>query len=245
MSSEQLAEDFQSLVDTIAGTADVQAVLQSLTEFAAVMLSTATGEQIECAVTLHRRRRTATISGSSETAIALDRIEQTLGDGPCVDALENGVPVILSDVHQDQRWPEYQLALAAAGIESALGVPMDLAHESGAVLNFFAPRPRVFDDDVVASASRFAEMASKALRLAIRLAASDQRGQDLKSAMENRTVIDLACGMIMAQNRCSQDDAFNILRRASSDRNQKLHLVALSVVERLTGTKNPISHFDG
>lgn len=35
--------------------------------------------------------------------------------------------------------------------------------------------------------------------------------------MGNRSVIDLACGMIMAQNRCSKDEAFEVLTRASND----------------------------
>jgi hypothetical protein len=37
----------------------------------------------------------------------------------------------------------------------------------------------------------------------------------------------------MAQNRCSQDEAFELLKSASSARNIKLHLVAAGVVESL------------
>ena len=39
----------------------------------------------------------------------------------------------------------------------------------------------------------------------------------------------------MAQNRCSRDEAFALLRRASQHRNLKLREVARTVIERFTG----------
>jgi AmiR/NasT family two-component response regulator len=54
--------------------------------------------------------------------------------------------------------------------------------------------------------------------------------------MENRTVIDLAIGVIMGQNRCSPEDAFEILKRASNSRNRKLADVARSVVASVTSS---------
>ncbi|MFJ4210065.1 ANTAR domain-containing protein [Paenarthrobacter sp. NPDC089675] len=235
MTAEDRAEDFEQLVDLIAGTEDIKEFLDGLTGFSAAMMSGAIGVHIECAVTLRRRKRTATIGGSSERAITLDRIEQAMGEGPCVDALDSGVPKVLEDAASDPRWPDYSEALLAAGIASALGVPMELGEESAAVLNFFAAEPGVFTRKAIDDAVLFVAMSSKALRLAVRIAAADQRGDDLRTAMESRTVIDLACGMIMAQNRCSHDEAFEILRRASSDRNRKLRDVAQEIVDRMAG----------
>ncbi|WP_186329242.1 GAF domain-containing protein [Arthrobacter sp. U41] len=122
MVSDELVDDFEQLVDLIADTEDIKSVLGGLTVFAAEMMSKATKAPIECAVTLRMRKRTATIGGSSDRAVVLDRIEQALGDGPCVDALDSGVPVLLGDVQSDPRWPEYRSALAAADVRGALGV---------------------------------------------------------------------------------------------------------------------------
>ncbi|WP_284978578.1 ANTAR domain-containing protein [Arthrobacter sp. fls2-241-R2A-200] len=57
-------------------------------------------------------------------------------------------------------------------------------------------------------------------------------------------MIDLACGMIMAQNRCSQAEAFDVLRRASSDRNQKLYAIAMDMVSRVSGEQRAEAHFE-
>ena len=86
-------------------------------------------------------------------------------------------------------------------------------------------------------------MAGRALRLAVRIATVQSRAEDLQAAMEHRTAIDLACGVVMAQNRCSQDEAMAILTRVSSNRNQKLRDVAADVLRNLSG-EEVRTHFD-
>jgi AmiR/NasT family two-component response regulator len=61
--------------------------------------------------------------------------------------------------------------------------------------------------------------------------------------MQNRTVIDLACGVIMAQNRCSQEEAMALLMQASSNRNQKLRVLAAEVLGRVS-SGSVTTHFD-
>ena len=174
----------------------------------------------------------------------LDAIEDRLGQGPCEEALRTGVPVLLGDVDTDLRWPQYREALAAAGCQSVLGMPLELGPDAAAVLNFFAPATGLFTEDTVADAEVFAAMAGQALRLSLRIATADQLAENLRAAMESRTAIDLACGIIMAQNRCSHDEAFGILRRSSSTRNQKLHALAEEIVASFSGTPAAATHFE-
>ncbi|WP_457945949.1 GAF and ANTAR domain-containing protein [Pseudarthrobacter sp. alpha12b] len=244
MVDQDLADDLEGLVDLVAGMEDIKSVLDGLTGLAAAAMTGATGVPIDCAVTLHRRKRTVTIGGSSGRAAVVDRIEQSLGDGPCIEALESGVPVLLGDVSSDPRWPEYRSALTAAGIASSLGIPMNLEDDAGAVLDFFAPVSGVFSEEGVAEGMRFADMAGKALRLAVRIAAADHRAENMKAAMDTRTAIDLACGIIMAENKCSKDRAFEILRSASNTRNQKLNELAEALVHRFAAPEDANAHFE-
>jgi AmiR/NasT family two-component response regulator len=62
--------------------------------------------------------------------------------------------------------------------------------------------------------------------------------------MESRTMIDLATGAIMAQNRCSQEAAMKILKIASSTRNVKLREIAASVVASISEDPRVRTHFD-
>ncbi|MDQ0768069.1 GAF domain-containing protein [Pseudarthrobacter defluvii] len=244
MVDQDIADDFEGLVDLIAGMEDIKSVLDGLTGLAAAAMTGATGVPIECAVTLHRRKRTATIGGSSGRAVVIDRIEQGLGDGPCIEALESRVPVLLGDVSSDPRWPEYCSALSAAGIAGSLGIPMNMEDDAGAVLDFFAPVSGLFTEQTVAEGKRFADMAGKALRLAVRIASAEQRAENMRAAMDTRTAIDLACGIIMAENKCSKDRAFEVLRSASNTRNQKLNELAETLVNRFSAPEDAKAHFE-
>lgn len=236
-------DEFVQLHDLIIGSTNVGGFLTELSIVAASTLSDAAGVFIECGVTLRRRKRTATIAGSSERAAMLDKLEQAIGDGPCIAALESMTPVVLGDVATDTRWPEYQKVLADNGCRSVLGVPLALDENQSAALNFFSSEPDVYAPAVVTRAEGFAHLAGRALRLALRIADAQNLADDLRAAMQSRTTIDLACGVIMAQNRCTQEEAMALLTRASSHRNQKLRDLAGEVLGRVSnGTVN--THFD-
>jgi AmiR/NasT family two-component response regulator len=92
--------------------------------------------------------------------------------------------------------------------------------------------------------SKRIHIASKALRLAVRISQLAEAKAHLIAAMESRTTIDLATGAIMAQNRCSQETAIRILRIASKTRNVKLRDIAASVVASISHDPRVRTHFD-
>ena len=228
-------EQFLKLHDLIIGSTNVSGFLTELSIVAATTLSETSGTHMECGVTLRRRKRSATVAGSSDRARTLDKLEQVLGEGPCLTSLEIMKPVVLADIDTDPRWPEYRKVLADNGCRSVLGVPLALDENQSAALNFFADEPGVFSEGVISRAEAFADLAGRALRLALRIADAQNLAEDLSAAMQNRTTIDLACGVIMAQNRCSQDEAIALLTKASSHRNQKLRDLAAEVLARVNG----------
>ena len=222
------------LQDLLMGTENVEDFLDQLAALSAATLSRLIGAKIECGVTLQRRKRTMTVAGSSPRAIMLDRIEQSMGEGPCIEALRTKSVVLLADVDADPRWPAYQLQLASHGCRSTLGVPLEIGEDAAAALNFFGSETGIFTEEVIKEAAGFADLAGRTLRLAVRIATAQSRAEDLQAAMEHRTSIDLACGVVMAQNRCSQHEAMAILTKVSSNRNQKLRDVAAEVLRNLT-----------
>ncbi|UZX03401.1 GAF and ANTAR domain-containing protein [Arthrobacter sp. CDRTa11] len=243
MDTPEEMDDVERLQDLVADMEDIKGFLQGMTGRAAAAMTRATNTRIECAVTLRRRKRSATIAGSSDDAVLLDGIEQRLGDGPCLLAVRTGVPVLLGDVSSDARWPEFREELGDKGFHSALGIPLEVGSNASAVLNFFAAERGVFTQETIDEAERFGDVAARALRLGLRIAAAELRAHDLASAMESRTTIDMARGIIMAQNRCTGEEAFDILRRVSSTRNEKLHDVAGGVVAGVAGPPRAM-HFE-
>jgi hypothetical protein len=231
------------LQDLVLDSRDVGDFLLELCEYSAALASPDGGPMLDCAVTLLRRRRALTGTGNTPRARTLNEIQERMGQGPCLTALQELRTVVIKDTASDVRWPKYAEALLRENVHSVLAVPLVLEQDASASINFFSATPDLFHEGLVASAQQYAAQAQKALRLAVRIGTKQQRADDLQDAMRSRTVIDLAVGVIMGQQRCSQTAAFEILSSAASSRNHKLRDVARELLENLTD-HSVKTHFD-
>jgi GAF domain-containing protein len=233
----------QHLNQLVLNSADVEEFLGELARVSARSLSEP-GDEILCGITLLRQRKAATVASSSAAAQAMDEIQYAFSDGPCVTASRDQVTIHVEDLETEERWPEFAAKIRDHDMRSILAVPFLLDGETRAALNLYSHRPRRFDERARELASIFVSQTSMALRLAVRFAHFSDTTTDLKATLETRTGIDVAVGIIMAQNRCSQAEAFELLKAASSARNVKLHTVAAGIVEAL-GQGPTRTHFDG
>src|SRR4051794_34364915 len=243
MSSSSVTEPVDQLQSILVGAENAVEFLSGLSKLAAAAVSEAADDDVECAVTIKVRRRPTTAAGSSKRAVELDQMEQAIGDGPCIAALRQMSPVVIDDVTTDLRFPELNRKFAETGVYSSLGVPLEISGEASAALNFFASKPQAFTPNVYDKAAGFAAAAHNTLHLSVRIDTARNRAEDLEAAMQSRTAINLACGVIMAQNRCSQAEAMEILTKVSSHRNRKLRDVATDLIEQLPGGSIQ-THFD-
>lgn len=222
----------QHLQELVLSSSDVEDFLHELARVSAHSLSEP-GDEILCGITLFRHRKAVTVASSSAAAQALDEIQCALGDGPCVSASREQETVYIPEVEDCARWPQYAAAVRGQGVRSILAVPFLLDGDTRAALNLYSHRPGRFDGRALELARDFVNQTSLALRLAVRFAHYSDTAANLKATLESRTSIDVAVGIIMAQNRCSQSEAFELLKSASSARNIKLNIVAAGLVESL------------
>jgi hypothetical protein len=83
------------LEDLILDSTDVRDFLQELTEFTAKELSN-TIPGIHAAITLRRRKRSTTAAASSPEAHLLDEIQQSHGQGPCIEAMNTARTIVVA-----------------------------------------------------------------------------------------------------------------------------------------------------
>ena len=100
-----------------------------------------------------------------------------------------------------------------------MSLPLHTDSEVVGALNIYATQAWTFGPPEQLVGGRFAEEASRALTLAVRLAEHSEMSAHLQAALASRAVIDQALGIIMGQNRCTADEAFEVLRTASQNRN--------------------------
>jgi ANTAR domain len=63
----------------------------------------------------------------------------------------------------------------------------------------------------------------------------------LQARLESMPVIEQAKGILMAQQRCGPDEAFDLLRRASQRANIKISVLAAQIVENVASPEGPRS----
>lgn len=231
------------LQDAVLDSDDVGKFLDELVKLARSEIGRTIHHEVFCAVTLLRPRRAATVASSGEEARQMDEVQYNFDDGPCLRAARERHIVHIPDFHHEERFAEYRAAVEKYGVRSAVGVPVILPGGANAAIDIYCREPYAFPDEALAQAETFAAEASKSLKLAVKMAKLSEASRDLEAALDSRTVINLAAGVMMAQNRCSQQEAIEILKAASNARNMKMHAVAQAVLDSV-GETEPSTHFE-
>jgi GAF domain-containing protein len=225
------AEAAAELQQLLLATDDIEDFLRQLALLAATVLP----GDISCGITLRRNRHATTVASSDRRASQVDEIQYEHDQGPCLTTLDTGEPILIEDLADDDRWDAYQMPALAHGVRSSLSLPLFSGSGVIGALNIYATRPHAFGQRERPTAERFADEASRALTLAVRMAERTEMSEHLQKALASRAVIDQALGVIMGQNRCTVDEAFEILRNISQHRNVKLREVAAEIITAVSG----------
>jgi GAF domain-containing protein len=219
------------LQQLLLATEDITGFLDQL---ATLTLKVVPGE-VSCGITLRRDHGAFTVASSDSRASQVDEIQYGHDEGPCLHSLATGQVVVVDDLAEDDRWGGYRMPALGHGVRSSLSLPLSADGEVIGALNIYATRPRVFGPPEQLVAGRFADEASRALALAVRMAERSEMSAHLQAALASRAVIDQAMGIVMGQNRCTADEAFEVLRSISQNRNVKLRDIAAAMVTSVSG----------
>lgn len=181
----------------------------------------------QCGVTLQRRgQRPRTTAASGPLSEAVDDLQYTIGEGPCLDAATGDDLVVTNDLLTDARWPGFaQLCVEQTGVRSMLSVRLAMAGDVRAAINFYAHRADSFMDVDVSVATFLAPLAAASVQAHI----YQQEAAELRTALGTSRQIGAAVGILMSQRALTYDEAFDQLRRASQHLNVKLRDLAAEV----------------
>jgi GAF domain-containing protein len=228
------ASEALNTLDTIALLLETDSLDQFLRALAQSALRLAV-EADGCGITLERQGRPVTVSSAGESATKLDEAQYGQDDGPCLQAMRTGLEVSVPDTLREDRWGDYPAYAAACGARSSLSLPIAPHSHTAGALNLYAPRPYAFADMDLMPLRLLASEATGAIALGQRIADSEQFAADLEAALRSRTVIDQAIGVIMGQQRCAPEKAFEVLRTASQHRNVKLRELCAELITNIVG----------
>jgi GAF domain-containing protein len=207
-SDDGLAAGLAGLSHLLAGTSSFEAYLGEVAKLAVLAVPGAEG----AGVTMIEAGRPDTIVASDPFVRDVDAIQYRVGEGPCISAASTGKTVTTGALGDDEMWPAFGPMAADLGIHSAISLPLMLDGDVLGALNVYAYAHDAFDQSSRLVGELFAGPAAVALHNARVLDQARRTAAKLQEALDGRSVVDRAVGILMSRSGHSAEDAFLRLR---------------------------------
>jgi hypothetical protein len=179
---------------------------------------------------LRRAGRVETVAASDDVARRIDELEKALGEGPCLDAIDDDEPDqhMCSDLPGgSSKWPRLgQAIMAETSVRGMAGFRLRQGGKKVGALNVFSDTAGALTDgslDQAVLLTAFASVTLSALE-------AGEEATTLRRGLESNREIGKAVGLLMATHNIDDDRAFEMLAKVSQEMNLKVAEVAAQVV---------------
>jgi transcriptional regulator with GAF, ATPase, and Fis domain len=207
--------DLQAQLDTI-----VQVAKDSMPEIDHAGVSVA-----------HKDGTVETKAATGDLVNQLDQLQYSLGEGPCLHAIEAEPVVVVERAWEETRWPRFMSGAREMGLRSQMGVRLYVDECTRGGLNLYSTSSDTIDSETTHLAELFGSHAALAMGRA-------WVAENMNAALSSRTTIGIALGILIERYGLDQDGAFRYLTRVSSSSETKLREVAAQVVAEATQRKD-------
>lgn len=176
------------------------------------------------------------ICATDDVSRRIEDLQVTLGEGPCIDTVRTGAPVLVADLHDRNdlaawRWPTFMAAAADAGVRAVFAFPLRIGAIGLGALDMYRNRPGTLSDEQLSAALLGAEAAAVAL-LGLETSADGGLADGDGAGFSYQAQVHQATGMVMMQLDVTIEQAFLLLRARAFSTGRTLNEVASDVIER-------------
>lgn len=230
MTKQQDGQIAQALVEFIEGLTrqhTVEAVLNNLADYCLRILP-ADG----VGVLLLEEQHLTVATTNSEVGDAVESLEVELEEGPCVECVRVGHPVLVPDLAAAaERYPRFVPRALDAGAHAIHALPMTGHGELVGSLDIVSLKPIEMSDADLSTARMLCDVAVSYI-FAVQLHEETSRlASQLQNALDTRVLIEQAKGMLAERHGLPLGEAFDRLRRHARNRGTPVREIARQVVE--------------
>lgn len=223
---DEAVEAFRALAELVYKADSYQEVYDVICRTA---LAAVPGCDHACVTTMRAGEQPVTESATDEIAQRVDDLEREVGEGPCLDAILSQRFERDPDITQGSAWPRLaQRVVAETPVRGMVGYRIVVGDRKAGALDLFSDTPGALTADAGSIGAILAAFASVALAAA----SKHESARSLREALDSNREIGKAIGLLMATDRISDDEAFGMLREASSKLNIRLAVVARRLVQQ-------------
>ena len=176
----------------------------------------------------------AVLAASDGSARVIEELQFSLGEGPCVDSVKTGRPVLHGDLAQTalELWPGFTAGALDAGVAAVFAFPLQVGAITLGALDLSRDTVGPLEDVDVREA---VALAAAATALLLHLQMMSEPGDvhaDLADSLVDRAVVHQASGMVAVQMETDLADALTVLRARAFASGRPIVDVAHDVVAR-------------
>ena len=221
---------FEELGRIVLGETPLNQVLQRVAQLA--QACTPGAEEVSVTLLEGSKPRAHSAAFTGKLAVALDERQYQAGFGPCMDAAQSGRTVRIDDTAGESVYPDFAATARRQGVRSIVSIGMPMPQRILGGINVYRFSDEPLDEAALEILQVFAAYAAVSLANASLFASTASLAGQMQQAMRSRAVIDQAQGVLIAQLRCTPEEAFQHLAKRSQDTNRKLRDLAADIVER-------------
>jgi GAF domain-containing protein len=225
---QALTRVFVGLADTLVADYDVIDLLHRLADACVDLL----GVHAAGMVVSDRGGNLAPLAASTEDVGLLQLLQLQSGEGPALDCVRSGEPVICSDLTTDgtARWPRFAARTRDEGFASVHALPLRLRAETIGALSLFRTPPGPFPASDLLVAQALADVATIGILQERIIRSNEVLAGRLDAAVRNLTIVEQAKGVLAARFGLGMDESLALLRDHARTCQQPLLELAGAVV---------------
>lgn len=185
-------------------------------------------------ITVMAGAQTGPLCVSDSRMGALEGMQFTAGQGPCRDAFDGRMPVLVPrlDLGASRRWPMFVDLAITSGIGAVFAYPLSAAGAAIGVLTLYQDTAGALSASQHDDSVMVAEVLTETLFALQDAAPDDALAAEFDDAVAYRAQIHQASGMVSVQLGVSTHDALSVIRAYSFAHELPVEQVAVDIVER-------------
>ena len=232
ISTEQLADVFVEVADTLVADFDLLEFLERLTNRAAEI----SGAGAVGILLADQRGALRFMASSNASGRALELFQVQHAEGPCFDCYRSKLPVVNADLREaGPRWPRFAPMAAELGFRSVHAFPMRLRDDTIGALNIFGAADHHFGDEDVRIVQALTDVATIAILQERNVARAEALTEQLQGALNSRIIVEQAKGALAQREGVSIEEAFQVLRTRARESQRRIVDVANAVLDQRPG----------
>jgi hypothetical protein len=188
---------------------------------------------------IYEREISRSLGASGPLSRELDELQFTLGEGPCLQAVIDRVPVLVADLDAPDftQWSGFADAALRRGVNAVFALPVTTAESAIGALDLYCHRPGLLSDSSLAGGLIAAELASRPILelmgIDLQAAVTDELSEEWTQLSDlTRVEVYQATGMLISQLNVSAGEALLRLRAYAYANDLTASDAAFAIIEQ-------------